>query len=320
MELIAKSLALDIGDPSLKDKIILALNKNFGDEFTKREWKYFEKNSMATHNNGKVGEDYVMDIISKIRPTFEINNVASTGHLGDLHVTDNRNKIRYIVEVKNKTTVTYYDVDKFRHDMEGYPYEFGIFVSLLSDRIPDIGDCAIDSNVIFITKKYVTEESFKLIFDYFTMIHLMRTARGSSACGASTCRTSDDKAVMQHYIISPNVYSLFTALKTYQKRIQDETTTLSKVKESLISSATQLDMTLCEQANVKTLINKIFDELSMIHDMDSAVIDVQHRELKAYIQSRKKSQIHKTELLNEFPLLRTELGSLNLEDIIRRYS
>lgn len=310
MELIAKSLALDIGDPSLKDKIILALNKNFGDEFTKREWKYFEKNSMATHNSGKVGEEYIMDIISKVRPTFEINNVASTGHLGDLHVIDNRNKIKYIVEVKNKSTVTYYDVDKFRHDMEGYPYEFGIFVSLLSDRIPDIGDCAIDSNVIFITKKYVTEESFKLIFDYFTMIYLMR----------SGCGTSDDKVVMQRYIISPNVYSLFTTLKTYQKRIQDETTTLSKVKESLISGATQLDMTLCEQANVKTLINKIFDELSMIHDMDSVVIEAQHKELKAYIQSRKKSQIHKTDLLNEFPLLRTELGSLNLEDIIQQYS
>lgn len=309
MELIAKSLASDIGDPSLKDKLILALNKNFGDDFAKREWKYFEKNSMATHNSGKIGEEYVMDIIAKARPTFEIINVASTGHLGDIHAIDNRNSIKYIIEVKNKTTVTYYDVDKFRHDMEGYPNDFGIFVSLISDRIPDIGDCAIDSNVIFITKKYATEESFKLIFDYFTMIHIMRTNNESS----------DAKSSAQ-YIIPPNVYSLFTTLKTYQKRLQDEMSGLSKVKDSLIASATQVDKTLCEQSNVNTLLSKIFGELTIIHDTDSAIIDAQHKALTEYIQSKKKSQIHKNDLLNEFPLLRTELGSLNLNDIITRYS
>lgn len=132
---------------------------------------YINKSSIGLGNIGEKNLSNMFQQMGKnVVDTHKINHVC------DLWIDDEKNKILYIIESKNKKRILTEDIDKFKSDLmnirqniipKKYPgyKSTGLFISLNSDTINShIGSFSFTLDISYITSKYIFEEFFEIYF------------------------------------------------------------------------------------------------------------------------------------------------------------
>ena len=197
--------------------------------------------------SGAYGEDEVISLITKIRPKFEVIKVSSTGHVADIHAKDYSIEppITYVIEVKNKTKISYEDVLKYKRDVKGMSdieNVVGIFISLETEGIPSIGEYLISPSSIYLSKNYVNEECLNIIFEYAVIYYSNR----------STPMHTETQSV--RYEIPSNVYTMASNLRTYNSIIDTQINSLSTMKHNLLQSAKDLTNVIINHECVRNIL------------------------------------------------------------------
>ena len=271
------------------------------------------KNTISSKEKGVIGEEAVCSLIRKINPKLDVILVSSTGHLADIHVIDYKNNIKYIVEVKYKQIITRDDIVKFEKDVESMKKSdnnkiVGLFLSINSDNIISIGRYHIDFDMIYLTSKFINEQTLSMIFDIISLEYKL-----------SKVKQKHDETNIK-YEIPPNVLHLIAQL-------QAEYTSINHEKETYLSMKHNTERNLCfiqellgklvlKEQFIK-LINDEFNDILPI--VSVSVSDNEENKLREYISTTNKKDIRKKNLLTMFPVLSTQLGSMKLQDIFTKY-
>ena len=269
--------------------------------------------TLSSYGLGQRGESRVLDTIKEIKPMYETVHVSSTGHVGDIHVSDKVNMIKYLVEVKDKGIITKDDIIKFENDIKQlqqtngllYKHIFGIFVSLESDVIPSIGKYKITNKTVYITKDMFNKDTIAIIFSMFE----------------SLCLLIENSNNRIQYDIPVKVYELISRLRMeYNNLVNDE-----DVYKSMLTNceSNMLSITRLQQNNqlkkefIKFLNNEFSNVLPIIED---GICNKEEERLREYIKTHKKRDILKKTLMNEFPSYVTEISSMKLTEFVSKYS
>lgn len=117
---------------------------------------------------GLIGEEDIVNNLNIDFPNMFVKHVSNISHQCDIHVEDPISNILYMVEVKNKLSITREDIDKFESDIDksGHKRTIGLFISLNCDNIPGkispINPFFIDTNKIYMIG--YNKEILSLIF------------------------------------------------------------------------------------------------------------------------------------------------------------
>ena len=267
--------------------------------------------STASIALGQIGEQHIIDIITTVRPSFDISHVSSTGHLADIHVRDLDHNILYVIEVKLKQVITREDVAKFNRDLStikstSTEHVIGIFASINSQRIPSIGTIRVDMTAIYLTQTYINTSTFDVLFRMVETYYIPLVT------------TSMLTSKRKEYVIPPKVVELLVRLRT-------EYDTLTVDVESMTMMQHNTEQTLhnihgligrmqLKRQFIQFIMNEFADVMpAMMTEMSRRVED----DLKEYIRSHRN--VRKKDLMREFPSMKTELGSMRLNDIVAHY-
>ena len=132
----------------------------------------FKSNSRSTSSIelGDSGENYVKDLLNELKIKYE--DTSGTAYQSDIHIKDEVNKIIYILEVKNRSSIPRSEITKFNRDIENITklnQDYTIvplFISLSNSNINESkGKFNITDNVTYITLPYVTKETLQMFFE-----------------------------------------------------------------------------------------------------------------------------------------------------------
>lgn len=272
----------------------------------------------SSSERGRLGEDEVIDIIRQSRPDLHITKVSSTGHVGDIHIDDDMNDIKYVVECKLKQDITKSDLVKFTNDLNeivnSYPnkYVYGIFVSLNTDTITTIGSTKCDRTSIYLTKSLVTKDVFRIVFDMVPIYANSRTMLVGN----------DTKKEVTEYVMSDNLKSLIARVHQMNSDFQEELSSLKKIDDNVISISTEaakLRTKLLVKRNYITDLNIEFIKSGTPSEQLNVTTLESDEKFINYIRVAAKSKLTKKSLMNEFPQHKTELASINVKDLIAKY-
>lgn len=294
-----------------------------------------------SYERGRLGEDELVNIIQQSRPDFTVTKVSTTGHVGDIHVDDDINNIKYVVESKLKQKITKMDLTKFLTDVDEITkscptkYVYGIFVSLNSNNITTIGTTKCDAKTVYLTAPMVSKDVFKLIFEmvpiYINTMKEIANAKSKSTVQQPNGETHEIQEVHTtvEYVIPDGVRHLVATLQQLNNDVHDE-------EESLATITTNAQTITCEAAKLKTKLivkrNYILDlnyefnksgiheftAVSMIGGNTPASLENDEQFLK-YIRETPKSKITKKQLKTMFPQHITEISSMNMDEIFEKY-
>jgi hypothetical protein len=270
-------------------------------------------NDYSDHSSskiGQIGEQFVIDLLENFR-NLKIKDVSKTGHLGDIHVIDDVSNVLFMLEIKNKDSLNTDDITKFEVDIDSVKknssYEvFGVFISLRS-RIPKIGEFIIsqqNSNIeIFLTEKYVNRECFSLIFEYATVKSF-----------------SKRKTELEIYKIPENVYTLIQKLNSLAQKNTRTLEIVSKIRDNAKSTIAETEELFTNTNAQIVIMNFITEEFKDIFPQTTPVVqDKEKIRLTEYLCSIPQSKIRKLDIINNFPLLRSELAHMTLDQIKEKY-
>lgn len=138
----------------------------------------FIKPSFKEIYDGKEFEkEFYKKLITKF-PTMETKNTSHIPHNGDIHMIDHINKIFYIFELKQKTSITKSDVVKFKNDVKNYEYEdykiIGIFISSKAPiPIHGLVNVNLDENniMVYLAEDYVCFNILELLIQYLKILN-----------------------------------------------------------------------------------------------------------------------------------------------------
>lgn len=253
---------------------------------------------------GHIGEEHIQQLISTVRPSFEVIPVSHTGHVADIHVVDREHKLKYVVESKLKKTITNADIVKYIDDVQRMKNSdeytvIGIFMSLNTDTIPSIGAYSITRDSAYLTREYINKECLNLIFDYYPLLLTPTPAPTVS--------------------FPSNIYSMAAALYTTHRDASEDEEILRTARKQLQDSLAAISVVL----NRVRIQYSTMDSMLLAYRNSGVEIDVHASDtvsLIRYIDSTSRSNIRKGDLLRMFPSMRSTLSSMKLDDIIETYS
>ena len=117
---------------------------------------------------GLIGEEDIVNNLNVDFPNMFVRHVSNISHQCDIHVEDPISNILYMIEVKNKLSITKEDIDKFESDVDKSENKrtIGLFISLNCENIPgkisQSNPFNIDSNKIYMIG--YNKEILSLIF------------------------------------------------------------------------------------------------------------------------------------------------------------
>lgn len=117
---------------------------------------------------GSIGEEDIVNNLNIDFPNMFVRHVSNISHQCDIHVEDPISNILYMIEVKNKLSITKEDIDKFESDVDKSENKrtIGLFISLNCENIPgkisQTNPFNIDSNKIYMIG--YNKEILSLIF------------------------------------------------------------------------------------------------------------------------------------------------------------
>jgi len=260
--------------------------------------------SVSNYVKGMQGEEYVKELIVSIRPKFEIIMVSATGHMADIHVIDYDSNIKYVIEVKNKDIITYQDVTKFKKDIEEMNKTnekiIGLFISLNADTIPNVGTLSVTKNMIYLTKRYINKECLSIVFDY----------------------TSIDEQIIKQsavkYEIPKNVYILMSNLHILHNNLTNEIDKLQNIKKNMKENISEITVILIDYESKMMLLKEILKEFPS-NTEGTKIKDKYFNKLSEYLMSVPRSKLKKSEILSRFPMIKSELSALKMDEILQMY-
>jgi len=269
----------------------------------------------SSYQMGRNGESEVMSMITNLRPDFETSLVSSTGHVGDIHVIDHKCGIMYMVEVKYKHSITRDDVLKYYSDLDSMRKSnitmnvIGLFISLISNNIPSIGEYLIERNSIIIGKRYYTKELLELVFNYSALLF-------KNSCSGSI--QIQDEIPKVKYELSPQILELLARLRAEYNMLDHEKSLLSEMKlntEHNLSFVNELISRILIKEQFIRIVNMEFESIIP----SNVKIEDDDAEFRNYMNTHSKSNIKKKDLLEKFPIMRTKISAMKLDDIIKTY-
>lgn len=256
---------------------------------------------------GVVGEQTIYDRLRKLFPKLIVESTGKTAHVADIHVTDEKYKIKYVFEIKNKTSLTAEDLNKFEKDLSSMKNDkyriVGIFISLRCD-IPRYGNCNIQRDKCYLSEEFTADENIKLIVEMYKVI-LKPLPRQEPI----------------EYIIPENIKHLLYQLKSEYKTLNDQKDMYIQQIQFNNQSNENMHKLLSKLELQKHFINFINQEFKDIEDEDTVretIEDIEEEKLRNYIKVTAKSNIRKSDLIEMFPRI-TKLKTMLLKDIIMEY-
>lgn len=252
---------------------------------------------------GKMGECEIYEMFRRTFPKFETTLTNDVSHAGDIQVHDPISKITYLVEVKNKKTLTANDITKFEDDITRLKSTstkvVGIFLSLNSP-IPKYGEMAVDLGHVYLSQHYVTPECIELAIDMFSKIVGDRIEGGSA------------QAVQ--YEIPKNVYTLVGQLQLQYHSLQrDKEDCELQIDQNGKSTQRMIAMLARIQLKLEfiSFLNKEFKDVTGHQEV--SMIEIEETKLRNYLAMH--SNPRKKDLIEMFPMLATRLQALTLTNI-----
>lgn len=252
---------------------------------------------------GKMGECEIYEMFRRTFPKFETTLTNDVSHAGDIQVHDPISKITYLVEVKNKKTLTANDITKFEDDITRLKSTstkvVGIFLSLNSP-IPKYGEMAVDLGHVYLSQHYVTPECIELAIDMFSKIVGDRIEGGSG------------QAVQ--YEIPKNVYTLVGQLQLQYHSLQrDKEDCELQIDQNGKSTQRMIAMLARIQLKLEfiSFLNKEFKDVTGHQEV--SMIEIEETKLRNYLAMH--SNPRKKDLIEMFPMLATRLQALTLTNI-----
>lgn len=271
------------------------------------------QNFMLTYSSyalGKMGEGEIFEMLRKTFPRFETILTNDVAHSGDIQMHDPINDVTYLIEVKNKQSLTSNDISKFEDDIsrlkQSTPRTIGVFLSLNSP-IPKYGEMAVDLNHIYLSRNYVSPECIELAIDMFGKL-LSPSIEGGN--------NQPEKEVQ--YEIPKNVYTLVGQLQLQYYSLQrDKEDCELQIDQN--GKSTQRMITMLARIQLKlefiTMLNREFKTVTKQQDVN--MLDIEETKLRKYIELH--SHPKKKDLIDNFPLLATRLQALTLKNILMKY-
>ena len=275
--------------------------------------------NMMTSNNtqngsqqlGVIGESYVLELIQQqIRPKNETILVSSMPHVADIHSIDHINNIFWVIEVKNKGTLTPEDVDKFKRDLKRMTQQniqsnlqvVGLFLSLRSLSIPKIGDVYITGNEIYLSKSYFTPEILKVVFSF---VEQWKELMNPSI--------TNNKQESINYVIPAQTLELFALLNTEYQHINRDVELYDSMRHNCSENLQHIEELTISAKMKQRLIYCLNQQISN-NPTDGEVIaqsteDAQYNMLIDYLKGQtSKSSIKKQTILQRYPTLTTQIN------------
>lgn len=266
-------------------------------------------NQVSSYQLGRIGEDTILHMIEKVRPAYDTKLVSSTGHIGDIHSIDYNTNIKYMFEIKLKQSITKEDVSKFEKDVENIQNSdmtykvIGIFISIISDKIPSIGNISISRNKIYLTKNYVSENMLELIFNMIETYHTILESTGNEI-----------KSVK--YEIPENVLILLSRLRAEYATLNQEKEIYMKMKSNtennLVSIQELLGKLLLKEQFVK-FINEQFSDILPVIEPDLVMTEIDR--LREYVRNNKNWRLGDVKKL--FPTLAIGNKKADVENLLK---
>lgn len=274
--------------------------------------KIKENSTLSSYSLGDIGEKHILNLIKDCKPEYETKIVSSTGHIGDIHIIDKYNSVKYLIEVKDKETITKEDIIKFENDLNliknkeklTYKNIYGLFISLESEYITSIGRYKIDKDKIYLSKSMINKETLLIIFSMMeTFINL----------NEMTLNKVD-------YNIPVKVYELISQLRIEYNNINNEEEFINNIiknNENSIMDAKRLQRNNeIKKEFIKFINNEFVDVLPIINDK---VENKDEQRLIEYMNNNKVKDIKKKEIIKLFPSYITEIGNIGLKEFINKY-
>ena len=252
---------------------------------------------------GKMGEYEIYEMFRKTFPKFETTLTNDVSHAGDIQVHDPISEITYLVEVKNKKTLTANDISKFEDDITRLKSTsakvVGIFLSLNSP-IPKYGEIAVDLGHVYLSQNYVTPECIELAIDMFSKIVGDKIEGGSG------------QAVP--YEIPKNVYTLVGQLQLQYHSLQrDKEDCELQIDQNGKSTQRMISMLARIQLKLEfiSFLNKEFKDVTGCQEV--SMLEIEETKLRNYLAMY--SNPRKKDLIEMFPMLATRLQAMTLSNI-----
>ena len=273
-----------------------------------------EKNNANTSQHlGVIGEKYVLDLLHQIRPKNETLLVSSMAHVADLHSIDYNHNLFWMIEVKNKSTLTPEDVDKFKRDLARMTQQhandklkvIGLFISLRSTSIPKIGDLLISGNEIYLSKTYFSDESLKIVFNFVEQYQALIND-SKNKLEQEEQRTSFNGETLELFALLNTEYQhLARDLELYNSMRSNCSTNLQHIEELTISARMKQRLIYC--------LNRQISNSSDI--IDKTTEDMQYNSFVEFVKTQKhKTDIQKRIITQQFPALITSINRIGWEE------
>ncbi len=225
--------------------------------FEKQSTNTAPKESKSSYQLGVEGEADIADLIAQVAPKYEIVNTSKIAHSCDLHVLDTKNRIKYLVECKNKQTIDRKgDIDKFINDVElerikqttsdGYNV-VGIFFAIRNDKIPTIGEYAFMNSMIYLSRTYINKEVLRIIFSMFKFYVKLQTP----------AKHNDSSE------LSPETRKMLDCLRSECSKFEEEKNTYNKMLKNANAIVSDIQG-LSKNITIKETIIRMIDFPSLI--------------------------------------------------------
>ena len=267
-----------------------------------------EKNDENTSQHlGVIGEKYVLDLLHQIRPKNETLLVSTMSHVADLHSIDQIHNLFWMIEVKNKSTLTTEDVNKFKRDLARITQQqannklkvIGLFLSLRSTSIPKIGDLFISGNEIYLSKSYFTNESLKIVFNFVEQYQTFFDASNSESIQGEQRTILSGETLELFALLNTEYQHLARDLELYDSMRSNCSTNLQHIEELTISARMKQRLIYCLNRQISNSDDVI----------DKTAEDIQYNSFIEFVKTQKrKSNIQKQIIIQQFPALITPMN------------
>lgn len=248
---------------------------------------------------GAIGEEDIVQSLNTDFPNMFVSHVSNIPHQCDIHIEDPASNILYMIEVKNKVSISKEDIIKFESDVDISPNKrtIGLFISINCDHIPGKVDpnnpFHIDMNKIYMIG--YNKDILSLIFSIVSKFIFAKTD------------VDIDKDIS---LLCQRVRAI---QETRQKRIVAINSNISSLKEVILNEETmkyeiEHELQLLSQCDAF-----ISSNCGDGNSVNSAMID-ERKSMIEYIKLNKNSFTKKT-LIAKFPLQSAFIKSKTMSEL-----
>ena len=271
-------------------------------------------NEKATTNSsqrlGVVGEETICQMLQQAAPKNTTYITAKTAHVADLQSIDEIHHIHWVIEVKNKGSLTSEDVDKFHRDISDRVKQtasretkvMGLFLSLRSDSIPRYGDIAITRDAVYLSKRFITVDYLRLSIQFVeSYIDLIKETKQAQTATEVT------------YVLPQQTIQLLAALNSEYQQSSKDMQLYDDMRASCKRNLAHIEELICRSYARSRMISMLNDQITSFEPIiEKSAYQYDYDRFITNIKLLKNiSDVKKNETMSRYPKLSdriTEIG------------